>query len=629
MCWRGQDSNPKKIEILISDKKNINETFSSLGIFELEKKAGKQIFQLDYSNIKDNNIINNIENIKLLKIIIKENFGSNRTYINQIMLFEENSEIVQKYFIKESQLSNNNNLINICNSNSNYSSLVESENMGINDYEKIKNDKSKIQESNKAEVKISMIKKNILENETERQSNNNKKYNNLNKDIINIYKKKYSLLGSSNIQKSNKFTNTPNRYIPNNNKTNENMEIIKRPFTPNILFKDSYIKQFNHFNKGKKDSNHIQSERKGEIDYEKILSDHLNDLYKQINLMSRESSFSENRNKNKYFNKNNYPEQPFENAQYNYYNYNNNYNKSKNRRKINSKAYNKKDNNNSFVFNNRFSIPHSEDKNNKYMNYYVNHTNSYINNNLTKNPLFDLATNNTNDINRRIENLEKYVIDIKKDISSMSYILSNLSKNNIFRNNIRDKEQAREVYNGYFNEKTNNDENYKDNIKYRDSSNNNNDNHSMYSEFLNNENRKRNMNEIHKKYEREINEKIDKKLLILGEEIKNQIYDKFILPSIEQIENVMKQNIDEINDRINEINYNNALNNVSNNSFKKNKLLQSRSSLDLSSRRNSKIRNEKYEEINRLAEKLYQKLNLKAQKIKLLREETSKYLKQK
>jgi hypothetical protein len=263
------------------------------------------------------------------------------------------------------------------------------------------------------------------------------------------------------------------------------------------------------------------------------------------------------------------------------------------------------------------------------MNYYVNHTNSYINNNLTKNPLFDLATNNANDINRRIENLEKYVIDIKKDISSMSYILSNLSKNNIFRNNIRDKEQAKEVYNEYFNEKTNNDENYKDNIKYRDSSNNNNDNHSMYSEFLNNENRKRNMNEIHKKYEREINEKIDKKLLILGEEIKNQIYDKFILPSIEQIENVMKQNIDEINDRINEINYNNALNNASNNSFKKNKLLQSRSSLDLSSRRNSKIRNEKYEEINRLAEKLYQKLILKAQKIKLLREETSKYLKQK
>lgn len=137
------------------------------------------------------------------------------------------------------------------------------------------------------------------------------------------------------------------------------------------------------------------------------------------------------------------------------------------------------------------------------------------------------------------------------------------------------------------------------------------------------------MNEFHKKYEIEINKKIDQKLQKLGEEIKNQIYDKFISPSIEQIENVMKQNIDEIKDRLNEIDYNNSLNNFSNNSFKKSKLLQSRSSYDLSSRRNSKIKNEKYKEINRLAEKLYQKLNLKAQKIKLLKEETAKYLKQK
>ena len=39
----------------------------------------------------------------------------------------------------------------------------------------------------------------------------------------------------------------------------------------------------------------------------------------------------------------------------------------------------------------------------------------------------------------------------------------------------------------------------------------------------------------------------------------------------------------------------------------------------------SKIRKEKYEEINRLGEKLYQKLCEKEQKLRLLKKETTKY----
>lgn len=545
------------------------------------------------------------------------------------MLYEENSEIIENYFIRKSQLSNQNNLINTYNSNSKSSSLMESGNIGINDYEKMKNDKSKNHESKIKEKKISLIKKSILGNETERQFDNDKKYNNSNKNVINVYKRKYSFMDLSSIQNNKKYTNTPNREIPKKDKSNDYKDIKKRPFTPNIAFKDSYNKNYIPIYKKNINSKQIKSDRKGEIDYEKILANNLKDLDKQINLMSRGYSFSENKNKNNYFNKSYSLEQSFGGTQY--YNYNSHENK--NRRKINDKPYNKNNNDNSFVINknNRFSIPHSVDKNNKHIKYYDNNSNYNNNNNLTKNPLFDLASSNTNDINRRIENLEKYVIDIKKDISSMSSILSNLSKNNFFQNNIRNKEQFKEEYNEYFNEKMSNEENYKDKIKYRDSSNynNNNDNHSMYSEFLNDENRKKNMNEIHKKYEKEINKKIDQKLQILGEEIKNQIYDKFISPSIEQIENVMKQNIDEIKDRINEINYNNALYKISDNYFNKNnKLLQSRASFDLDTRQNSLIRNEKYKEINRLSEKLYQKLNLKAQKIRLLKEETSKYLKE-
>jgi hypothetical protein len=40
----------------------------------------------------------------------------------------------------------------------------------------------------------------------------------------------------------------------------------------------------------------------------------------------------------------------------------------------------------------------------------------------------------------------------------------------------------------------------------------------------------------------------------------------------------------------------------------------------------SKLRNEKYEEINKLGEKLYQKLLEKEKKLKLLKKETSKFL---
>ena len=89
-CWHGYNSNPKIIELLINKNNDSKEDFISLGIFELELKTGKQIFPLNYNNIKDINIIKNIKNIRYIKIIIKENYGENWTYINQIMLFENN-----------------------------------------------------------------------------------------------------------------------------------------------------------------------------------------------------------------------------------------------------------------------------------------------------------------------------------------------------------------------------------------------------------------------------------------------------------------------------------------------------------------------------------------------------------
>ena len=72
----------------------------------MELKSGKQIFPLNYNNIKDSNLIKNIKNIKYIKIVIKENYGGDRTYINQIMLYDKSCKEVNQFFLKES-LENN------------------------------------------------------------------------------------------------------------------------------------------------------------------------------------------------------------------------------------------------------------------------------------------------------------------------------------------------------------------------------------------------------------------------------------------------------------------------------------------------------------------------------------------
>ena len=56
-------------------------------------RPGKQLFPLNYNNIINNKDIK--YNIKYIKLIVKETYGGNRTYINQIMLYEETAEEVR------------------------------------------------------------------------------------------------------------------------------------------------------------------------------------------------------------------------------------------------------------------------------------------------------------------------------------------------------------------------------------------------------------------------------------------------------------------------------------------------------------------------------------------------------
>jgi len=580
----------------------------------------------------------------------------------------------------------------------------------INNKNKIKYIKKNINEepiNKKSKIvnkKEKQLKQNILD------SNNNRKkkyeedekykkyYQNTSNNIENNYKRKNYIFGLSSNQVNNKiFPYTPNRVMGDkNNDFISNIDIQKRPYSPNIT----------HFNIKKKDYNYKLNENKTknfnniknikEDEYDEVLKNNLKDLEKQINFLNLGLDITkENNNNINYINLNN-NNSPLNNIEKkNYYtnikndnkNEINDLNKNLNNINLSKISYNNKSANNFYnksIYSNsnnysninnyyktnnysntnnlqiskvnhdnyfsnekspyKYNSPINYKKNNienegnsannsfieEQINNNINNINNIknINNNIPSQYILkDLASNNTIDISHRISNLEKCVFDIKKEISSMSLVLSNLTSNNFFQNNF--KEQIKQICEDYINEKMNTFENIKYNNNYKQ--NYNNDNHSLYSEFLNDENRQKTNFENNKKFEIEINKKIDQKLEYLGEEIKNHINNNLLKPSINQIENVMKQNIDEIKEKINEINKNNNINNNDNNNYirdKNLKMLDSINNSDLMSKNTSKIRNEKYEEINRLGEKLYQKLKEKEEKLKLLKRETSKYLKE-
>ena len=85
-CWHAYSTNPKLIEILISVNNSNN--YISLGNFDLGLKPGMQLLQLDEDLLLDNDDNKLNENI-FIKIIIKETFGGKRTYINNLLLYED------------------------------------------------------------------------------------------------------------------------------------------------------------------------------------------------------------------------------------------------------------------------------------------------------------------------------------------------------------------------------------------------------------------------------------------------------------------------------------------------------------------------------------------------------------
>jgi hypothetical protein len=208
-------------------------------------------------------------------------------------------------------------------------------------------------------------------------------------------------------------------------------------------------------------------------------------------------------------------------------------------------------------------------------------------------------------VKEKLDYLEANVIEIKKEINLISERLSFFNSKEFLINNFKDQilDICEEIYNeNYYNQK---------NISIISNSN------------LDNSQNKNNDFIL----ENEINKKLDEKL----GNIKNNLFDKFLQPKIEEIGNSMKKNIEKIKSKVDDIG--NSLNKQKYN-FEKSEgdcpYFQNDDNYDeMIFQSSSKLRNEKFDEINRLGEKLYDKLMEKERKLQDLKNETTKYLKSK
>ena len=92
-CWHAYQTNPKLIEISISQN---GSKFSSLGNFDLVLKPGTQLFDIDTLSIDE---------VQYLKLTIKETFNGDRTYLNNVLMYEKmpsNDEINNHNSLNES-----------------------------------------------------------------------------------------------------------------------------------------------------------------------------------------------------------------------------------------------------------------------------------------------------------------------------------------------------------------------------------------------------------------------------------------------------------------------------------------------------------------------------------------------
>ena len=711
-------------------------------------RPGKQLFSLNYNNIIKNTDIKN--NIKAIKIIIRETYGGNRTYINQIMFYEQNAEqvkdlicgnelnriyknqkkLIEKYsnnqlnqkfnnnnlygnikksknskisdinnlneeYMKQYSTQNNNKKINKNRNekinNKNYYTEIENEEDKYKEkYKKIeinnddKKAKYKEEESDEEElngINVNLNKKNnIPNNKKYHKINNNKKDNKKRNNKKNklseississgnkpakseIIKDNNKIYQKESLEGNNERENlTPNKYLKRiKSLTNGNNTLN---ITPNLninLSKNiSSIPNNADFPEDNKDiennnDNMLISPNRNNIYKNKIQNSSTNNFYidnlpdEQIekyqtyeermylnpnNLNSiysgnRISSYSlsksrqmmSNINLNNYENEENHQIEDNNQRMYNTYKNmlypkRNNLTGINNEKKIPSFIRNNISNNESI-----YSNQNENEQNKGYEENYINNNNNKVsprknilkitNINTTNNSQrFSVRSNyenakssNNKLVKEKLDYLEANVIEIKKEINLISERLSFFNSKEFLINNFKDQilDICEEIYNeNYYNQK---------NISIISNSN------------LDNSQNKNNDFIL----ENEINKKLDEKL----GNIKNNLFDKFLQPKIEEIGNSMKKNIEKIKSKVDDIG--NSLNKQKYN-FEKSEgdypYIQNDDNYDeMIFQSSSKLRNEKFDEINRIGEKLYNKLLKKEKKLKLLKLEKTRFL---
>ena len=674
-CWHAFSTNPKKIEIDVSEDNN---SYTYIGDYEIRLKPGTQFFTIEQ------NLYKKVKKINYIKVIIKETYGDSgesRTYINQIFFFDEsanleqdNNEVsnteeqsykeedeemsyqpiapmkeVKKLITSENESSERiatNQILNESDDNEEEEMKVTTDNNieteenpeeDITENEEEKEKKlRKIQKILKSKIKnpIRNIKSSPYVNKTYQEQGNIDQYLTENTNEISNHNQTSIVSNIKRPQISSRLaTRGKNLFFSNQNTIGESYTTTIRPYTPSltphtITYANIQRRTLTPLKPISKTiyNSPVANEAPLHIgandsEYQK-LENQLKEIDEHLKAMNGEGSIESAKNM---IHSKSFSFLPKDAINSN--------------PQSNLTPYIKEDSNkfevNDFPLQNdsrsefRTILPSS--------NRIVEHE-KMISGLPSSLPLsgkneeiININQERIKGIESKIENLEVEIRQIKldfeqfaKDIKTFITDISQQPKENNIQNteeiiNVVLKECAKMIsskFNEYQPPNTHNS-NYQNNMISN-----------QYQYTGGNISTDSNLNS----FEARLNKKIEEKFDILANNIENQVFKDFLQPSIQQIEVRMKENMDEIKDKLNNLNNNTNIVSQSENtsfidSYRMNRSI--RSSMNEGGKTSTQRKEEKYDEINKIGEKLYNKLVEKEKKLQDLKKETSNYLKKK
>ena len=674
-CWHAFSTNPKKIEIDVSEDNN---SYTYIGDYEIRLKPGTQFFTIEQ------NLYKKVKKINYIKVIIKETYGDSgesRTYINQIFFFDEsanleqdNNEVsnteeqsykeedeemsyqpiapmkeVKKLITSENESSERiatNQILNESDDNEEEEMKVTTDNNieteenpeeDITENEEEKEKKlRKIQKILKSKIKnpIRNIKSSPYVNKTYQEQGNIDQYLTENTNEISNHNQTSIVSNIKRPQISARLaTRGKNLFFSNQNTIGESYTTTIRPYTPSltphtITYANIQRRTLTPLKPISKTiyNSPVANEAPLHIgandsEYQK-LENQLKEIDEHLKAMNGEGSIESAKNM---IHSKSFSFLPKDTINSN--------------PQSNLTPYIKEDSN-KFEVN---DFPLQSDSRSEFRtilpssNRIVEHE-KMISGLPSSLPLsgkneeiININQERIKGIESKIENLEVEIRQIKldfeqfaKDIKTFITDISQQPKENNIQNteeiiNVVLKECAKMIsskFNEYQPPNTHNS-NYQNNMISN-----------QYQYTGGNISTDSNLNS----FEARLNKKIEEKFDILANNIENQVFKDFLQPSIQQIEVRMKENMDEIKDKLNNLNNNTNIVSQSENtsfidSYRMNRSI--RSSMNEGGKTSTQRKEEKYDEINKIGEKLYNKLVEKEKKLQDLKKETSNYLKKK